>query len=62
MTSRVTRTRVSLYACGAAFMNHRLNRSTETAMSAFHRCGLSALIGIGGRLRCGGRSRNSSLP
>jgi hypothetical protein len=38
--------RVSLYAFGANFINHLLNWSTEARVSAFHKCGLSALTGI----------------
>src|SRR5262249_9110854 len=40
----VTLTLVLRYASGANRKNHALYMSTEAATSAFHRCGLSALI------------------
>jgi hypothetical protein len=47
-TYSVVLTRVDRNAFGANCMNHRLNRSTDAAMSAFQRCGLSALSLFGG--------------
>ena len=44
LTCSVVLTRVERNASGAKRMNHWLNWSTEAAMSAFQRCGLSALI------------------
>ncbi len=46
-TCSVVFTRVARNAAGANSMNHRLNWSIEAAMSAFHRCGLSALMRSG---------------
>lgn len=44
LTCSVVLIRVDRNASGANFMNHWLNWSTEAAISAFQRCGLSALI------------------
>jgi len=44
LTSSVAWMRVVRNAAGAYWMNHWLNWSTEAAISAFQRCGLSALI------------------
>ncbi len=46
-TSLVTRTRVSLNATGAKFINHSLYISTDFAISSFHLSGLSRLTAIG---------------